>query len=298
MPAPSVSLDRVSEALRIVIAEEVLPAFGNLRPGDVELKRTENDPEDVVSRVDRAVEARLGAALRELVPGSLVVGEEAVHADGRLLASLGSDGPVWVIDPIDGTRNFVRGEPEFGVMLALVVSGSTRAAWIALPARDQLFVAEAGGGTWLNGQRLRVPALRYSARRRGTIYAKFMPEPLKSSVVNLSFTQFERAPASGSAALEYTDLLQGRKDFVIYHRLLPWDHLPGALLLEEAGGSARLATGALYGPAHRTGPLILAAHPRLAERVRNWVSSALASDALAGDALAGAQAPSTQDERS
>ncbi len=203
-----------------------------------------------------------------------------------------------MIDPIDGTRNFVRGEPEFGVMLALVVSGSTRAAWIALPARDQLFVAEAGGGTWLNGQRLRVPALRYSARRRGTIYAKFMPEPLKSSVVNLSFTQFERAPASGSAALEYTDLLQGRKDFVIYHRLLPWDHLPGALLLEEARWQRSAGDRSAVRPRASHGSTDLGRASTTRERVRNWVSSALASDALAGDALAGAQAPSTQDERS
>jgi fructose-1,6-bisphosphatase/inositol monophosphatase family enzyme len=101
-----------------------------------------------------------------------------------------------------------------------------------------------------------------------------MPEPLKGSLDGLSHTQFERAPASGSAALEYTDLIQGRKDFVVYHRLLPWDHLPGALLLEEAGGSARLVTGDRYRPAHRTGPLILATQPRLAERVRGWVSSA------------------------
>ncbi len=120
-----------------------------------------------------------------------------------------------------------------------------------------------------------------------------MPEPLKSLLVNLSFTQFERAPASGSAAVEYTDLVQSRKDFVIFHRLLPWDHLPGALLLVEAGGSARLLTGAEYSPAHRTGPLILAAQPRLGERVRSWVSSALANDALLRT-----QPPSSQNDRS
>jgi fructose-1,6-bisphosphatase/inositol monophosphatase family enzyme len=282
MPAPFVSLDRVSDVLRSVIAEEVLPAFGNLRPGDIEHKATASDPEDVVSRVDRAVEARLGQALRELMPGSRVVGEEAVHADERLLTALDGHGPVWVIDPIDGTRGFVRGEPEFGVMIALVVAGQTRAAWIALPARDELFVAEAGGGAWLNDQRLRVPATRYAARRRGTIYTKYMPEPLKSALANLSHTQYERAPASGCAALEYTDVLQGRKDFVVYHRLLPWDHLPGALLLEEAHGSARLVSGAQYTPAHRSGPLVLAAQPRLVERVRSWLSLALGNEALEG----------------
>ncbi len=293
MPASFVSLDRVSDVLRIVIAEEVLPAFGNLQPADIEHRLTANDPADVVSRVDRAVEARLGPALQGLVPRSLVVGEEAVHADERLIASLDSDGPVWVIDPIDGTRSFVRGEPEFGVMLALVVSGRTRAAWIALPARDELFVAEAGSGAWLNDQRLRVAAPRYAARRRGTIYTKHMPEPLKSSVAKLSHVQFEAAPSSGCAALEYTDLLQGRKDFVVYHRLLPWDHLPGALLPEEAGGSARVVTGARYSAAYRTGPLISAAQPRLGERVRSWVSSALPSDAPTR-----AQSPSNQNDRS
>ena len=287
MPAASVSPDRVNEVLCAVIAEEVLPAFGNLRPGDVLHKETPNDPDDMVSSVDRAVEARLAAALQDLLPGSLIVGEEAVHANERLLTSLTSDGPVWVIDPIDGTRNFVRGEPEFGVMLALVVSGTTRAAWIALPARDQLFVAEAGGGSWLNGQRVSVAAAPDSARPRGTIYTKYMPEPLKSSVIGRSFAPFEPVLASGSAAVEYTDLVQSRKDFAVYHRLLPWDHLPGALLLEEAGGSARLLTGAEYRPVHRTGPLILAADSQLAERVRSWLAAALAPDAGAGQSGSG-----------
>jgi len=267
------SLDRVSDVLRVVIAEEVLPTFGRLAPTDIEHKPTASDPEDVVSRVDRAVEARLGPALRALLPNSQVVGEEAAHADPRVLGSLDAEGPVWVIDPIDGTRNFVRGEPSFGVMIALVTDRRTRAAWIALPARDELFVAEGGGGAWLNDQRLRVRTPIETARPRGSIYTKYMPEPLKNAVIDRAHARYEPAPASGSAAIEYTDLLQGRKDFVVYHRLLPWDHLPGALLLEEAGGSARLANGARYVPAHRTGPLVLAAQPRLGERVRRWLSS-------------------------
>ncbi len=95
MPAPSVSLDRVSEALRIVIAEEVLPAFGNLRPGDVELKRTANDPRG--RRVARGSRGRgtPGRGATGARTGLTGCRRRSSARRRRLLASLGSDGPVW-----------------------------------------------------------------------------------------------------------------------------------------------------------------------------------------------------------
>lgn len=263
-------LERVSELLRQVIAEQVLPAFRNLQPGDVEHKQSADDSEDVVSRVDRSVEAWLAPELVKLSPGAAVVGEEAVHADARLLGALDADGEVWIIDPIDGTRNFVLGDAAFGVMVALVADRRTQAAWIALPAEGLLFAAEAGGGTWLDGQRVQVPTREPHSRPRGTAYTKYMPGALGNAWATRADRDFDSVPGSGSAAIEYTDLIRGRKDFVVYYRLLPWDHLPGALLVSEAGGNVSLLSGAEFSPADRLGPMIAAADRDLGARVRAW----------------------------
>src|SRR3546814_8953683 len=88
---------------------------------------------DLVTVVDVAVEKRLTARLTDLLPGSLVVGEEAVHAEPALMDQLASDAPVWILDPIDGTRNFAHGCPVFAIMVALAQGGESIAGWILDP---------------------------------------------------------------------------------------------------------------------------------------------------------------------
>jgi fructose-1,6-bisphosphatase/inositol monophosphatase family enzyme len=205
------------------------------------------------------------------LPGSAVVGEESVFADPSLLDALSGGGSIWVIDPIDGTRNFVRGDDGFGIMVALVVDGVTRAAWIELSVEGALFTAESGSGAWLHGARLSVPAASASAPPTGTLYTKFMSEPARQALGSLPAGVFQAVLGAGSAAVEYTNLVRGRKDFVVYQRLLPWDHLAGALLVNEAGGRVALATGAELSPSDRAGPLIAARSPELYSHVRGWL---------------------------
>lgn len=267
------AFDRVGELLRTASREQILPAFRNLGPGDVEQKPSDDDPEDVVSRVDRAVEAWLSPLLRELSPGSAVVGEESVYADPSSIAALAAGGSVWVIDPIDGTRNFVRGDDGFGIMVALVVEGFTRASWIELCVEETLFSAEAGSGAWRDGASVTVPETPAPASPAGTLYTKFMSDSDRQALAKLPVGAFEAVLGAGSAAVEYTNLVRGRKDFVVYQRLLPWDHLAGALLLNEAGGRVALATGAELLPSDRIGPLIAARSPELNARVCDWLQA-------------------------
>jgi fructose-1,6-bisphosphatase/inositol monophosphatase family enzyme len=270
-PLTATEFERVGELLRAASREQVLPAFRHLEPGDVEQKPSDDDPEDVVSRVDKSVEAWLSPLLRDLLPGSAVVGEESVFAAPSSIDALLGGGCVWVIDPIDGTRNFVRGDDGFGIIVALVVDGLTRAAWIELSVEGVLFAAEAGGGAWLDGARVRVPDLRASAPPTGTLYTKFMSEPERQALGALPADAFQAVLGAGSAAIEYTNLVRGSKDFVVYQRLLPWDHLAGALLVNEAGGRVALATGAELLPSDRTGPLIAARSPELYARVQGFL---------------------------
>jgi fructose-1,6-bisphosphatase/inositol monophosphatase family enzyme len=263
-------VDRVSAVLAEVIAEEIQPRFRMLAASDIEEKTTEGDPDDVVTVVDRLVEARLESTLPALVPGSIVIGEEAVHADPRRLDALAGLQPVWVVDPIDGTKNFARGEETFGVMIALVRGGITRAAWIALPARGQIFVAEEGGGTYLDGARVRIPAP--SEPLRGTLYSRYMPGTVAAAVERATLGEYVPVVGAGAAAIEYTALVQGQKEFVVYYRLLPWDHAPGALVLVEAGGCVRHLDGAEYLPRRQSAVTVLGSAPATCASVLGWLA--------------------------
>jgi fructose-1,6-bisphosphatase/inositol monophosphatase family enzyme len=248
--------------------------FRALAAGDIEAKPSADDPDDLVTAVDRAVERRLSGALQDLLPGSRVVGEEAAHLQPALLGALAGADPVWLIDPIDGTRNFARGDDAFGVMVALVDRGATRAAWVALPARKQTFVAEEGAGCWLDGARVHVSACAQPPR--GTLYTGFMPPALAASVIRACEGRFVVRPAPGAAAIEYTAVARGEKDFIVYYRLHPWDHAPGALVLTEAGGAVEHLDGTRYRPLAGRQVTVVGASPAMVAEVRGWLSGGVA----------------------
>ena len=263
-------IDRVTRIVRDVANDFVMPSFQALRPEDILAKHTPDDPDDIVTLADRATERRLVEALDGLVPGAVFVGEEAVCENPSLVDVLATGDPAWVIDPIDGTKNFARGRPEFGVMVALVDGGATRASWIALPALAAMVVAEAGRGTLLNDAA--PPHHPVPRRPRGTVHDRLMPPAISSKVGHALRDRFDALPSSGAAAVEYVAILRGDKDFVIYYRLLPWDQLPGALAVVEAGGAAIHLDGRSYTARSSDQVTILAASPELAELVRGWIN--------------------------
>ena len=116
----------------------VLPRFQNLGDGEID---TKTSPTDLVTIADREAEVRLTAALTAILPGSVVVGEEAVSADPRVLDAIAGDAPVWIVDPVDGTRNFAAGQTPFCVMVGLAVAGVQVGAWIWRPIDAEMIVA-------------------------------------------------------------------------------------------------------------------------------------------------------------
>jgi len=245
-PVPDVL--EVGELVRAIGLEELLPRHRALESHQIHAKPSESDPEDIVTEADLTVERRLGPALAALLPGSRVVGEEAVAQGTARVETVGAEAPVWVVDPLDGTRNFAAGAEGFGTMVALVHGGETVAAWIHLTLTDRLYCAERGSGSFCDGLRLDAAAAPPTEPPVGTLYTGFMPGTLRSRVESAAAGAFAPRPIPGSAAIEYTNLLAGRKDFAVYFRLHPWDHAPGALLLEEAGGAVRHADGRPYRP--------------------------------------------------
>jgi fructose-1,6-bisphosphatase/inositol monophosphatase family enzyme len=240
-------IDAVTQLIAEAAGTLILPRFRHLRPEDIEDKSTSPDREDLVTVVDREVEVWLTRHLEGLEPGATVIGEEAVHARPGLVELIVADDPLWIVDPIDGTKNFARGDDGFGVMVSRVVAGRTMAAWVMLPARGDMFVAESGGGAWLNGDRIQVPPAGVPGAPRGRLMTRYMPPDIRAQVARVAReAQFDVVPDSVCAAVEYTEILRGEKDFAVYYRLLPWDHAAPALILTEAGGGVDHLNGVAY----------------------------------------------------
>ncbi len=235
-------IDAVGKLIREIAAEEVLPRWRNLKDHEVRDK-TKGDP---VTEADLACERRLTVAFKEMLPGSLVVGEEAVFEDATVLARLEGDAPVWVIDPVDGTKNFTQGTDVFAVMVALVQKGVPRAAWIYAPVADEMVVAESGGGAFLNGARLSGRSAPETAgAMRGAIHTRYLESPIRE-VVLAHMDAFGANEQLYCAGLTYVALARGALDHALYWKANPWDHIMGALIVAEAGGRSAYLDGETY----------------------------------------------------
>jgi fructose-1,6-bisphosphatase/inositol monophosphatase family enzyme len=267
-------VERVNEIIRNVVSSIVMPSFRSLRPEDIHSKDTPGDPDDLVTIVDKAAERHLILALGEVVPGAAFIGEEAACEDPSLLRALSEPAPAWLIDPIDGTKNFAHGNADFGVMLALVEGGRTRASWMAVPAAQPsgyTVIAERGKGTRIDGTRVET-SCGVPSMPRGTIHTRMMPGDTAREVLDKLRGKYTSRSSTGSAATEYSAIIRGEKDFVIYYRLLPWDHAPGALAVTEAGGAAVHLSGTPYAPLSPNQITIFAATSELAETIQTWLA--------------------------
>lgn len=244
------SVDAVAAILEQVAAEEVMPRFRNLQAADV----TDKGGGDLVTRADAEAERAITQALTALLPGSLVVGEEAAHADAGIIARIGGEQPVWILDPLDGTNNFAKGNELFAVMAALTMRGESVLAAVHMPTRGATAVAERGSGAFLAGRRLRAAPARPLATLHASVHTGYLPERLKPHMRGAAkaFASNEEMYCAGRV---YVALAEGALDAALFWRTKPWDHAMGALILEEAGGHAAFADGAAYRPTHqgRTG---------------------------------------------
>lgn len=235
-------ISSVSNLLREAAETCVMPVFGKR-----EANSQEKAPGEWVTEADKAGEAFLTPALQSLIAGSLVVGEEAASADPSVLDQLTDDESVWLIDPLDGTSNFASGISPFALMVALVRNGDTVASWILDPVADQLSVSEKGSGSWINGERITVsedsPELTIM---NGAVLRRFLPQELAEHVNRVEKRFANLSLGSKCAGFDYPAIATGEMDFALYWRTLPWDHAPGVLFLQEAGGIATRPDGSVY----------------------------------------------------
>jgi fructose-1,6-bisphosphatase/inositol monophosphatase family enzyme len=264
-----VEIDAVARIIREAAAAEILPRWRNLGSDDVTVKTI---PGDIVTVADRATEEHLSKRLADLLPGSYVVGEEAMHADRSIERRFTSGSPVWVIDPIDGTSAFANGEPEFAVMVALVQGEELVAGWILAPVSNDLYMAERGAGVWRDreGQRERLPRPEIPAAMGdliGILGRRAMTDARRALITSRA-GNFGGLLDVSCAGFDYPRLLTGEVQFAVYNKSEPWDHLPGLAMVSEQGFAFSKHDGSRYKPGDNTGGLVIAPTAEVVEAVR------------------------------
>jgi myo-inositol-1(or 4)-monophosphatase len=215
---------------------------------------------DYVSSTDREAEAAIIDTLRKAYPDHRILAEES--------GASGHSDFVWLVDPLDGTTNYLHGYPQFAVSIALQVKGQVEQAVIYDPLRDELFTATRGGGAQLNERKIRVSrcrALDHALLATGfPIRDPHLIEPFLKSF-GAFLQRVDGVRRAGAASLDLAYVAAGRLDGFWEYGLKSWDIAAGALLVQEAGG--------MVGPIDQRQDLlmdghVLAACPRIFEEMR------------------------------
>jgi len=195
------------------------------------LRITEKGHNDFVSEVDRRAEQEIIEVIRRAYP------DHAIHAEES--GEQGDNPFQWVIDPLDGTTNFLHGFPQFAISIALLHNGRPEQAVVYNPLSQELFTASRGSGAQLNDRRIRVSNRRgLDGALIGTGFPFRRNELLDSylQMFRAVFCQVADIRRAGSAALDLAYVASGRLDGFWEYALQPWDIAAGVLLIQEAGG--------------------------------------------------------------
>ncbi|MYW66794.1 inositol monophosphatase [Streptomyces sp. SID8379] len=236
-------LTDVERTVRAAAAAEITPRFRQLAAHEIEQKSA---PHDLVTVADKRAEEYLTRELPALLPGSVVVGEEAVAADPTTYEAIRGTAPVWIVDPVDGTRQFVHGDPGFCTLVALALDGVVLASWTYAPALDEFAVAVRGRGATLDGRPLHAGSPEQDTDLRvATSHPDYTTDAQKRALLGLRTPGVAPRPC-GSAGLEYLAVARGTLDALAFSWELAWDHAAGVLLVEEAGGTHLTRAGAPF----------------------------------------------------
>ncbi len=268
---PAVAGASLHPMLNIAIkAARLAGAIINRASFDLDAVRVrEKQANDLVTEVDQKAEEAIIATLLEAYPQHAILAEESGQSHGKQ----GSDF-VWIIDPLDGTKNFLHGFPMYCTSIALQVAGRVEQAVIYDPVRNDLYTATKGRGAFLNDKRIRVgkrTQLRDCmvttglALRPGDDIAEHL------TIYKMAMQSTSGVRRTGSAAMDLALVAAGMSDGYFEKGLHPWDMAAGQLLVQEAGGLVGNFTGE-SGPDFLNQRECLAANPRIYAQMVQWLT--------------------------
>ncbi|MFI1962618.1 inositol monophosphatase family protein [Streptomyces pathocidini] len=258
--------DRLQDEL-LALALEAARRAGALlrdnRPADLGVAATKTSAIDVVTEMDLASEKLITGFLAEERPDDGFLGEEGASSEG-------SSGVRWVIDPIDGTVNYLYGLPAWAVSIAAEVDGEAVVGVVEVPSRGETFRAVRGGGAYLGDRRLAVrPAPPLEQALIGTGFGYLTERrAAQAEVLRTLLPRVRDIRRGGSAAIDLCDVACGRLDGYYERGLNPWDYAAGALIAREAGAQTGGRLGAPLSP-----DLAVAAGPPLFEPLQDLLEA-------------------------
>lgn len=264
--------------IAVTLAVEAGDLIAMRREGHVEVSHTKSSAVDVVTAVDQEAEELIFARLLELRPEDGFVGEEGKSKESR-------SGVTWVVDPIDGTVNFLYNSPHYAVSIAAVTGPPVPGKWqveagvVYNPATKELFHAARGQGAFLGDRRLRIgppPELALALLATGFAYSASVRLE-QARVLATLIAEVRDIRRQGTASLDLAGVAAGRCDVYFERTLSPWDHAAGEILVTEAGGVIEGITGQAPG---REG--LYAGHPEIVRAVKERIT-ALGGETLLGD---------------
>ena len=219
----------ILEKICTKVSKIIIRDFGEIE----KLQVSKKGPGDFVTKTDKKVESIIIEELEKARPNYGFIAEESGQ-------NINESEFNWVIDPIDGTSNFMHGIPHFAVSIALEKKGEVISGIICDPIKNETFYAEKGRGSYVNNRRIRVS----SRKNLEEIIGLYGCPPMAKVKENKFFDQIQRASIDihklrnyGSAALDFAYVASGRADFAWYEHLKYWDYAAGKIILLEAGGT-------------------------------------------------------------
>ena len=262
-------LEYITSILIDVNDQIVLYYFNKLSPNDI---NTKTSTDDFVSIADKNSEIFITTKLYNFLGITKIIGEESAFIDKKKYLNLLNEPLLWVIDPIDGTKNYINGNKNFCSMISLVKHSFPIASFIYKPLDRELIYAFKGIGAYKLDLDTRVLSkLKIEINKHSEIIGsggtKGIPEVFRKSILNNLRTNTKRL-FIGSAGIETTMLANNKIQFIFHGRVTPWDHSPFNLIIKEAGGCVYMSRSKVEFNIKSKGPILAAASNNIWNHIR------------------------------
>ena len=257
-----IETSKIREILLNLSKKYILPKYKNLKDQDIKYKNNS----DVYTSVDIIVEKELNTILCKLLPGSLFVGEEKFFEYPDIINNYNLNQYCWTVDPLDGTKNFVKGKDKFAIMIALTFGDKILQSWIYNPLTEDIFYAIKYKGSFHNDKKIKIERSSNLSDSVGSISTKYWEEDYLTRMKKIK-NLFFKINSYGCIGFEYIHIATNNRDFAILSKLSPWDHLSGILLIREAGGFDSYFDNGIYNHCLPKKNLVVASNTKIGNKI-------------------------------